>query len=159
MGRRRRLGVIVNPVAGIGGPVALKGSDGSDTLERARRLGAKPGSPGRAVQMLRGLASYGEVEVFTYPGEMGRDEAVAAGVEHSVIGRIETEFTSAIDTIRAARDLDEAGVELLAFVGGDGTARDVLEAVGADLPTIGVPAGVKMHSSVFAVNPRRAAEV
>ena len=159
MGRLRRLGLIVNPWAGIGGPVGLKGSDGAHTVDRARRLGAKPVSPGRAVQMLQALGSPDGVELITYPAEMGRDEALAAGLEHSVVGSIEAGATTAVDTIRAAGDLEEAGVDLLAFVGGDGTARDVLQAVGTDVAVIGVPAGVKMHSSVFAVNPRRAAEV
>ena len=159
MGRPGRLGLIVNPWAGIGGPVGLKGSDGAETLERARRLGGEPSSPARAVQTLRALGTAGGVDVVTYPAEMGAHEAEAAGVGYSVIGSITEGVTTAADTIRAARDLGEARVDLLAFVGGDGTARDVLEAVGTDLAVIGVPAGVKMHSSVFAVTPRRAAEV
>ena len=159
MGRPGRLGLVVNPWAGIGGPVGLKGSDGYDILDRALRLGAEPVSPGRAVQMLRALGSSGVVNLTTYPAEMGRDEAMAAGMEHSVVGSITAGATTALDTIRAAGELMQAGVELLAFVGGDGTARDVLQAVGTQLPVIGIPAGVKMHSSVFAVNPRRAAEV
>ena len=154
-----RLGLVVNPWAGIGGPVGLKGSDGAATLERARRLGAAPVAPGRALQMLRALESSDPPPLITYPAEMGADQAGGAGLDHRVLGSIREGATTAEDTKRAAVELGAAGVDLLAFVGGDGTARDVLDAVGAGVPVIGVPAGVKMHSSVFAVNPRRAAEV
>lgn len=154
-----RLGLVVNPWAGIGGPVGLKGSDGAATVDRARRLGAVQVAPGRALQMLRALNGSGPPSLITYPGEMGADWAAMAGLEHGTLGSIEEGGTTAADTRRAAVELREAQVDLLAFVGGDGTARDVLDAVGRELPVIGVPAGVKMHSSVFAVNPRRAAEV
>lgn len=159
MARPGRLGLVVNPWAGIGGPVGLKGSDGSATLDRARRLGGAPVAPGRALQMLRALRTSSPPQLITYPAEMGADQAAAAGLRHVALGSIQEGCTTADDTMRAAVDLRDSGVELLAFVGGDGTARDVLDAVGDELPVIGVPAGVKMHSSVFAVNPRRAAEV
>lgn len=154
-----RLGLVVNPWAGIGGPVGLKGSDGAATLERARRLGATPVAPGRARQMLRAIGASKPPRLVTYPAEMGADQAARAEVDHRVVGSIRAGATTAEDTKRAAVELGAAGIDLLAFVGGDGTARDVLDAVGSELPVIGVPAGVKMHSSVFAVNPRRAAEV
>ena len=159
MGRPGRLGLIVNPWAGIGGPVGLKGSDGAEIRDRARRLGARRTAPGRAGRMLGALLTRGDVEVLTCPADMGGDEAEAAGVDHTVVGEIAPGETTAGDTIRLAVELERAGVDLLAFVGGDGTARDVLEAVGDRVAVIGVPAGVKMHSSVFAVNPVRAAEV
>jgi len=53
-------------------------------------------------------------------------------------------------------------VDLVLFVGGDGTATDVatvLERTGAEIPMLGVPAGVKVYSSVFAVSPEDAAAV
>ena len=154
-----RLGLVVNPWAGIGGAVGLKGSDGAATLERALRLGAAPVAPGRALQMLQSLESSRLPHLITYPAEMGADQAGRAGMDHNVLGSIRQGATTAEDTKRAAVELGAAGIDLLAFVGGDGTARDVLDAVGDGVPVIGVPAGVKMHSSVFAVNPRRAAEV
>ncbi len=154
-----RLGLVVNPWAGIGGPVGLKGSDGSATRDRALRLGAAPVAPGRALQMLAALKSSDPPPLITYPAEMGADKAAEAGLDHRVLGSIEAGATTAEDTMRAAAELRTSGVELLAFVGGDGTARDVLDAVGTEVPVIGVPAGVKMHSSVFALNPRRAADV
>jgi predicted polyphosphate/ATP-dependent NAD kinase len=147
------VGLIVNPVAGIGGAVGLKGSDGEETQRRARELGAVPPAPGRATAALRALkAAMSEVKVVTYPGPMGEDPCREAGIEPVVLGEV-GEDTSAEDTRRAALDLQEAGVDLILFVGGDGTARDIYQSVGSMTPILGVPSGVKIHSGVFAVNP------
>jgi predicted polyphosphate/ATP-dependent NAD kinase len=100
-------------------------------------------------------AARAELELVTYPGAMGAEEALAAGIEPVVVGRVSSE-TSAADTRAAAAELAGAGAELLVLAGGDGTAVDVLEAIGDRVPIVGVPAGVKMHSAVFAVNPRSA---
>ena len=158
--RRKRVGLIVNPLAGMGGRVGLKGTDGADTFRKARLLGASPESPRRATDALRVMMRLrGEIDLFTYPLEMGEDEAREAGFSPSVIGTIDPGRTTSEDTQRAARDLKNVGVDLLLFVGGDGTARDIYRAVGQDVTVLGVPAGVKMHSGVFAVNPRSAGEV
>jgi predicted polyphosphate/ATP-dependent NAD kinase len=155
-----RLGLIVNPLAGIGGRVGLKGSDGPETVRKALDLGAEPASPGRAVSTLRALAELKpEIELLTYPFEMGEDEARAAGFDPIVLGSVRTGQTTASDTRRAAKELAARGVDLLLFVGGDGTARDIHEAVGTAVPVLGTPAGVKIHSSVYAINPRRAADL
>ena len=147
------VGLIVNPVAGIGGAVGLKGSDGEETQRRARELGAVPPAPGRALAALRALkAALPDVRVVTYPGPMGGDPCREAGIEPAVLGEV-GEATSAEDTVRAALDLQGAGVDLILFVGGDGTARDIHRAVDSALPVLGVPSGVKIHSGVFAVNP------
>jgi len=157
---RRPVGLIVNPLAGIGGRVGLKGSDGLETVRKAFERGAEPAAPGRAVETLRALEPLaGEIELVTYPAEMGEDEARACGFEPVVLGTITSGQTTAEDTRQAARDMLEYGVELLLFVGGDGTARDVYAAIGQALPVLGIPAGVNMHSSVYAVTPRRAAEL
>jgi predicted polyphosphate/ATP-dependent NAD kinase len=155
-----RLGVVVNPWAGIGGATALKGSDGLAVRAEALARGAEPRAPGRMTRTLAGLASEG-LTVLTWGGAMGEDAAVAAGLASTVLGAAEGESTGA-DTQRAVRALVEAGIDLLLFAGGDGTARDVASALEdhGDPPLVlGVPAGVKMHSGVFAVTPEGAAEV
>ncbi|HXZ99524.1 MAG TPA: ATP-NAD kinase family protein [Candidatus Binatia bacterium] len=157
---RRRLGLIVNPLAGIGGRVGLKGSDGTTIVARALALGAVPSAEQRAAQTLAALCDLADAVVLgTYPAEMGARTARACGFEPALLGSIVSGRTTADDTRRAASDLHRWGAELLLFAGGDGTARDVAAATGMALPVIGIPAGVKIHSSVFAVTPRRAAEV
>lgn len=154
------LGLIVNPLAGIGGRVGLKGSDGQETVERAFSLGAKLVAPDRARETLQGLTQLPiDISLITYPAEMGASEASECGFSPVVLGTITPGHTSARDTRQAARDLRDYGVELILFVGGDGTARDIFEAVGDTVPVLGVPAGVKIHSSVYAVNPRRAVDL
>ncbi len=157
---QKRIGLIVNPIAGMGGRVGLKGSDGEETLRRARQLGATPTAPGRALETLLGLASLsGQIEVITCPAEMGEMEARQAGFEPRVIGHVRPGRTTAEDTRRAGREMAALGVDLLLFAGGDGTARDVYEAIGLSIPALGIPAGVKIHSGVYAVTPDRAAQI
>jgi predicted polyphosphate/ATP-dependent NAD kinase len=154
-----RLGVVVNPIAGMGGRYALKGSDDVELLAVARERGAVPVAPGRATAALRPLAALdGDIEVLAYAGEMGELEARRAGLDPDVVGSVGA-VTSAADTRAAAAAMVERNVDLLVFVGGDGTAVDVLRAIGDQVPVLGVPAGVKMHSAVFAVNPRSAGEL
>jgi predicted polyphosphate/ATP-dependent NAD kinase len=88
---------------------------------------------------------------------MGELEARQAGFVPRVIGHIQPDRTTAEDTRRAGRKMAAMAVDLLLFAGGDGTARDVYEAVGLNIPVIGIPAGVKIHSGVYATNPTRAA--
>lgn len=157
---KKVLGLIVNPIAGIGGKVGLKGSDGQDTLEKAFAMGAERVAPDRAVDMLQKLKQTGiNFELVTYPDRMGEKEAQRCGLSPTVLGSITPDETTAMDTQNAAKDMRDYGVDLLLFVGGDGTARDVYQAIGHDVPGLGVPAGVKIHSSVYAINPRRAAEL
>ena len=157
---KKKLGFIVNPLAGIGGRVGLKGSDGLDTVKKAFDLGAVPFSPARATEALREISSLkDEIDLITYPFEMGQDEARECGFDAVVLGSIVSGKTTAADTRKAAQEMAELGIDLLLFVGGDGTARDIYEAVGDKVPVLGIPAGVKIHSSVYAVNPRRAAEL
>jgi NAD+ kinase len=157
----RRVGLVVNPIAGMGGRVGLKGTD--KKVEEARRRGADPRSPSRAREALEHLNEQPvDVTLVTYGGEMGEDEAVAAGFHPEVVGRPEADDTTAADTREAVRRLVEADVDLILFVGGDGTAVDVaetLEDLDADVPILGVPGGVKVYSSVFAVTPRAAGRI
>jgi len=153
-----RVGVVVNPIAGMGGRVGLKGTDGH--VAEARRRGAEPRAPERAVEALRSLHDNApETTVVTWGDPMGEREARAAGFDPTVLGRPDGE-TEAADTRAAVRAFLDAGVDLLLFVGGDGTAVDVADALGdADVPVLGVPAGVKIYSAVFAVSSSAAGRI
>ena len=154
-----RFGLVVNPIAGIGGKVALKGSDDPELVAVARARGALPLAPARAIEALTMLApARDDFLLYTYPGEMGEAEAREAGLAVEVLGSTGPVTTGA-DTRAAAAAMAAKGIDLLLFVGGDGTAVDVLEAIGERIAVVGVPAGVKMHSAVFAVNPRSAGEI
>jgi predicted polyphosphate/ATP-dependent NAD kinase len=153
------LGLIVNPVAGIGGRVGLKGSDGAEVQRRALELGAVPQSLNRAIQALERIKPIDDLEIVTCPGEMGEDAARACGFEPTVIGSITLGETTPEDTRSAAREMRRLNVDLLLFAGGDGTARDIYNAVGDGVPALGIPAGVKIHSAVFATNPINAGDL
>ena len=153
------VGFIVNPIAGMGGAVGLKGTDGETILENAVALGAKPIAPVRAESFLSELKPHKEkVRLIVGAGSMGEDEAKNCGFQYEVLGERKRE-TSAEDTIKIAREIKEIGADVFVFCGGDGTARDIFKAVDTSLPVLGVPTGVKMHSAVFAVNPRAAAKI
>jgi predicted polyphosphate/ATP-dependent NAD kinase len=151
-----RLGLLVNPIAGMGGRVALKGTDGEDALRLARERGAVPVAGERAERALRRLAEVGPpISVLAAPGTMGADLAAAAGLDVATTAAAPEpgRDTRPADTRNAVAEMRERGVDLLLFAGGDGTARDILDTVGAELPLVGVPTGVKMHSGVFAATP------
>jgi predicted polyphosphate/ATP-dependent NAD kinase len=156
---KQLLGLIVNPVAGIGGRVGLKGSDGVEIQKKALALGAVPQSLKRAIQALERLKPVDELEIITYPGEMGEEAARACGLEPTVIGSIKPGETTPEDTMNAAREMLRLRVGLLLFAGGDGTARDIYNAIGEELPALGIPAGVKIHSAVFGANPISAGDL
>ncbi|GGJ66856.1 ATP-NAD kinase family protein [Streptomyces brasiliensis] len=148
-----RLGVVVNPVAGIGGVVGLKGSDGARVQAQAHQRGAVHRSIDRTRRALSVLAAQAPTcHVVTVAGPMG-EQAVPAGLSATVLGGTARRATTADDTRRACARLLDHGIDLLLFAGGDGTARDVLDVVGERCPVLGVPAGVKMHSAVFGTSP------
>lgn len=156
--RTFRLGLLINPLAGLGGSVALKGSDGSATAAQAIALGAEPKAELRTLQaldVLKGLP----VEIITYPAEMGENAARQAGFDPQVIGTIDSGHTTAADTEAAALALTQQGIDLLLFAGGDGTARNICAVLPEGTPVLGVPAGVKIHSGVYAVTPKAAGEI
>jgi len=152
----KRLGLIVNPIAGMGGRVGLKGTDGREILEQAIQLGAAPVAPHRAVEALRSLRTNAGLvhEVITCPREMGEHPAKEAGFNRTVLDVLTRQRTTPEDTKQAARIMQERGVDLILFVGGDGTARDVCEVVDQKTPCLGIPSGVKAYSAVFSTNPQ-----
>ena len=154
------LGLIVNPIAGLGGSVGLKGTDTAAILSEARTRGAVPQAAKRAAVVLDALAAAKPgLELLAAPGEMGEGIAREAGLRPSVVGASVKGETSAADTRAAAEAMAAAGARLIVFAGGDGTARDMAAALGDRVPVIGVPAGVKMHSAVYATSPRAAAHL
>jgi len=158
--KRKKLGFLVNPIAGMGGRVGLKGTDGREILQKAIELGAQPWAKERAREALKPLLRLmDEIELVTYPSLMGEDIAREYGFIPKVIEADLGDVTTEKDTKRAAKAMLDEKVDLLLFAGGDGTARDICSAVGTSLVCLGIPAGVKIHSGVFASHPVRAGEL
>ncbi len=156
----KKVGLIVNPIAGMGGRVGLKGTDGVEILEQARLLGAQPESHNRALIAIQKLLPIKEkIELITYPEEMGGIIAKKCGFQPTIIGSISKGKTTSEDTQKAAKDLLDLNIHLLLFAGGDGTARDIYDAIESKVVTLGIPTGVKIQSAVFARNPTRAGEL
>jgi predicted polyphosphate/ATP-dependent NAD kinase len=153
------IGFIVNPVAGMGGAVGLKGTDGKTILNKAIALGAKPVATQRAETFLAELAPTKEhITLIVGAGAMGENQAKKHGYTYKTVGDPKQETTPQ-DTQNIAKQITQAGADLLVFCGGDGTTRDIQKAVDLKLPVLGVPTGVKMHSALFAISPQAAARV
>jgi predicted polyphosphate/ATP-dependent NAD kinase len=153
------IGFLVNPVAGMGGAVGLKGTDGKTILNKAKSLGAQPIASQRAETFLTGLSpAKKSLKLIVGAGNMGENQAEKCGFTFEVNGKKKNETTSK-DTQAIARRLVASGVDLLVFCGGDGTTRDIQKVVDMKVPVLGVPTGVKMHSAIFAISPQAAAKV
>jgi len=159
------IGLIVNPLAGLGGSLALKGSDGEELRQRVIEL--RPEQKRRAAQRVgRALAilrsRHADVHFSAWSGPMGADVLKQLGFSATAIADTEGQgdaLSTADDTRRAASAMLENDIDLLVFAGGDGTARDIFDVVGNNVPVLGIPCGVKMHSGVFAVSPEAAGEL
>jgi predicted polyphosphate/ATP-dependent NAD kinase len=155
----KTIGFIINPVAGMGGAVGLKGTDGNKILNKAIALGAKPIASAKAEIFLSNLSTAKDhIKFLVGAGEMGEFQVKKLGFNCKVLGQAKIQ-TSPKDTQIIAHQMQESQVDLLIFCGGDGTARDILKAVTLSVPVLGVPTGVKMHSAVFAITPQAAARV
>ena len=154
-----RLGVVINPFAGIGGAMALKGSDGEAIRQQALAAGATKLANDKMARALTKLTAFSNLLVLTASGEMGEHCCAALGLEHQVIYTSQSAETTPEDTENAVRELVNKGVDLILFAGGDGTARNVCSIVADSVPVLGVPAGVKIHSGVYAVTPSAAGDV
>ena len=147
-----RLGLIVNPYAGLGGSVALKGSDG--VAEQALAMGASPKAHLRMIEALKVLLPYKDrIEIYTASGEMGENIAREVGFTIKMVFQAPNR-PEAKDTQESVKVLNQTTIDLLLFAGGDGTARDIFQVVREDLPVLGVPAGVKIHSGVYGITPK-----
>jgi len=152
------IGLIINPLAGLGGPAGFKGSDGM--AEQALALGVEAKAALRTQTALEVLLPLCErLEFVTFPGAMGADLLAAMGFVHRVVGELGEGPSSAADTRQAVELLQDAGVALILFAGGDGTARDICAAAREGQPVLGIPAGVKIQSGVYAISPRAAGEL
>lgn len=157
-----RVGLVINPLAGLGGTVALKGSDGDDIVREALQRGATPLAQQRARDALSGLGQ--NMHFFTAAGDMGANVLNELGLDAEVVYSQQDQQSTASDTENAVKAMCDTGVDLLVFAGGDGTARNVLNALDAGsqaeaIPVVGIPAGCKIHSAVYAVSPSAAGEV
>jgi predicted polyphosphate/ATP-dependent NAD kinase len=152
------MGLLVNPVAGMGGRVGLHGTDGPGRLAEARRRGAVPVTALRARRALERLAGR-QIVILAAPGPMGADVAAEAGGQVRTLEMHVGPETMAADTQRAARMLADAGAALVLFAGGDGTAADIVSVIGRSVPILGIPSGVKMRSGVFAASPEAAGDI
>ncbi len=155
-----KLGFLVNPIAGMGGKVGLKGTD--NILEKAVDMGAKPVAPERGIEFLEKLKELKlnqRIQLITCPASMGEDEIHSASLDAEILPMEITAKTTAEDTKKAVKLMVRRKVNLILFVGGDGTARDILDALQSSnsTPVLGIPAGVKMYSGIFAINPADAA--
>lgn len=156
------IGLVVNPLAGIGGSLALKGSDGEQMRDVVKQLptAQRQRAHERSLRALRILNDCIQTVRFTcWAGDMGELTLQQLDFNTQVLGSAGAELTTALDTRMAAEQLYAAGVDIIVFAGGDGTARDICDVVGTRCPVLGIPAGVKMHSGVFAVSPEAAGEL
>lgn len=152
------VGFVVNPIAGIGGRVGLKGSDG--LVEIARGLGGIPLSPIKVRLFLDACKNIlNKFDIVTAKGEMGEIYLKEKSIEHRVVYFPETRETTSEDTKNFCKIINEISPDFLIFVGGDGTARDILDSLDKNIPVIGIPAGVKIYSAVFSITPRHACEL
>lgn len=151
-----KIGFLINPIAGMGGSVGLKGTDGM--VDEAMRRGAQPIAGERAKQCMEALNIDDSTIIITCSGEMGEDAVIHNLQRYKILYSFEGRSTSE-DTKNACKRFLEEEIELLLFCGGDGTARDIYSVIEREIPLIGIPAGVKMHSAVFAISPRSAAKV
>jgi predicted polyphosphate/ATP-dependent NAD kinase len=161
------LGLIINPISGMGGSVGLKGTDGKDILNKAIELGAKPNALNRTKELLQELESIkSKLKFITCPGIMGESALKDLNFEYECI--IHPDFSNIKDILDTTSEHTKIAAEILKkikevslilFVGGDGTARDIFNSVGKDKPSLGIPAGVKIYSSVFSLNPKNASSL
>ena len=161
------IGLIVNPISGMGGSVGLKGTDGKEILEKAMELGAEPNAHNRIKELLFHLESIkSKIKFITCPKFMGEIPLKKLGfdyetITHPIFDEInEIADSTAEHTIQAAKIMNQYNnLKLILFAGGDGTARDIVHAIHKGKPCLGIPTGVKIYSSVFSLNPDKAASI
>lgn len=162
MDKKYKIGFIVNPIAGMGGKVGLKGTDG--VLDEAIKKGAKPIAEKKSINMLKNFVSKynskNKIDWYTCGKKMGEEELRKAGIQNfEIVYSPENKKTSSKDTKKACKKFLEKKIDLIVFCGGDGTARDIYNTVKTKTPILGIPSGVKMHSGVFGINIDASAKI
>lgn len=156
----KKLGLIINPIAGMGGRVGLKGTDGTNILDKAIKLGAFQEAPGKALRALEKLLPIKEeLIIITCSGDMGENQVKKLGFTYKVVYTNKNINTNREDTKEGIKKINEKEVDLILFVGGDGTARDIYESIGNKEVVLGIPAGVKIYSPVYGNTPEKAGEL
>ncbi|MFT4937457.1 MAG: putative polyphosphate/ATP-dependent NAD kinase [Paraglaciecola sp.] len=155
-----KLGLLINPFAGIGGALALKGSDGAEIRNKALAMGAKKKAGDRSRLALQEVLHLkDEIQIYTASGEMGENLARELGFACIVVYQPKHSQTEGVDSECAAQAMLAERVDLLLFAGGDGTARNVCKVITSSMPVLGIPAGCKIHSGVYAITPQAAGRV
>ncbi|MDO6719520.1 ATP-NAD kinase family protein [Psychrosphaera sp. 1_MG-2023] len=158
--KKFRLGLIINPLAGMGGTVGLKGSDELTSIQQAESLGAIAQANQRAkVALEQFLPFAADVDIFTVSDQMGENLCQSLGFSYQVVYQTSSNTTNAQDTIDAATLMSDMALDLILFAGGDGTARNICEAVTDNTTVLGIPAGCKIHSGVYAITPKAAGRI
>lgn len=152
----KRIGLLINPISGMGGSVGLKGTDGKKILEKAIKLGARSNAPSKAKETLKELRELKDkLLFFTGSGLLG--EKILEKYDYNFVvvhkSSAEDEFTSENDSIQVLNKFLELNLDLIIFAGGDGTARMVTRIIANKVPCVAIPTGVKIHSPVFTINP------
>lgn len=159
MGLGKNIALLINPIAGMGGRVGLKGTDGQEILEKAKELGAEPEAESKAEKALQViLDNTSDLNWYAASGSMGEDLLKKHDKEVTILHQVEGQSTPE-DTKAFLNQLTNQEIDILLFVGGDGTARNVADILQLEIPALGVPAGVKIHSPVFGTSPEHAGEV
>lgn len=154
----KKIGFLINPIAGLGGSVGLRGTDNKANL--ALELGAIPRAQERAKEALKQLCKdNSNFHFFTCSGNMGENVLRSLSIPFDVIYYKESKKTSKSDTFKAINLMIKENVDLIMFAGGDGTARDVFSIINLTIPVIGIPAGVKIHSPIYSKNPIKAGKL
>ncbi len=164
----KKIGFIINPIAGMGGKVALKGTDGREILQEAIKRGATPIAIHKAKLFFEGIINLSlnkELEFILPQGDMGEkvlleNPELSANIHTKILSQIPIpSVTTSIDTNRVVKEFKDLKVDLIIFIGGDGTAQDIFSVIGSEMPILGIPSGVKIHSGVFAQSTGKAIEI
>lgn len=160
LSRKFKLGLCINPFAGIGGSLALKGSDGKETRDKALSLGAEQLAMKKTTLALSECLSLtSNMHIYTGANDLGQGVCEELKFEYSIVHIPQSAQTEIQDTHQLVEQLLENQVDLILFAGGDGTARNICEIVQDKCPVLGIPAGCKIHSGVYAITPQAAGKV